>query len=102
MPWALRIGGGDESPIVRVFFKQKTAYEIRPRDWSSDVCSSDLAHGISRRLCRWRKNQLPRYPPRNPPYATRPPRRSAKKLAKSIALFGSCVLTRNSSRFVTM
>src|ERR1043165_1101748 len=25
-----------------VFFKQKTAYEIRPRDWSSDVCSSDL------------------------------------------------------------
>src|ERR1043165_6557509 len=23
-------------------FKQKTAYEIRPRDWSSDVCSSDL------------------------------------------------------------
>src|ERR1043165_4191987 len=25
-------------------FKQKTAYEIRPRDWSSDVCSSDLAH----------------------------------------------------------
>src|SRR5213596_3156463 len=25
------------------FFKQKTAYEIRPCDWSSDVCSSDLA-----------------------------------------------------------
>ena len=25
--------------------KQKTAYEIRPRDWSSDVCSSDLHHG---------------------------------------------------------
>src|SRR5213596_2746378 len=24
------------------FFKQKTAYEIRPCDWSSDVCSSDL------------------------------------------------------------
>src|ERR1043165_77079 len=24
------------------FFKQKTAYEIRPSDWSSDVCSSDL------------------------------------------------------------
>src|ERR1043165_7150785 len=24
------------------FFKQKPAYEIRPRDWSSDVCSSDL------------------------------------------------------------
>src|SRR5213596_4151985 len=26
------------------FFKQKTAYEIRPCDWSSDVCSSDLCH----------------------------------------------------------
>src|SRR3546814_19261760 len=24
-------------------FKQKTAYEMRIRDWSSDVCSSDLA-----------------------------------------------------------
>src|SRR3546814_13794420 len=24
------------------FFKQKTAYELRIRDWSSDVCSSDL------------------------------------------------------------
>src|SRR5213596_1425528 len=27
---------------VFFFFKQKTAYEIRPCDWSSDVCSSDL------------------------------------------------------------
>src|ERR1044071_3476405 len=26
-----------------VFFKQKTAYEISTRDWSSDVCSSDLS-----------------------------------------------------------
>src|SRR3546814_10519565 len=30
------------------FFKQKTAYEMRISDWSSDVCSSDLpdVHGI--------------------------------------------------------
>src|SRR3546814_8975999 len=28
-----------------VFFKQKTAYEMRISDWSSDVCSSDLAGG---------------------------------------------------------
>ena len=27
------------------FFKQKTAYEIVVRDWSSDVCSSDLRTG---------------------------------------------------------
>src|SRR3546814_3624094 len=27
------------------FFKQKTAYEMRISDWSSDVCSSDLFSG---------------------------------------------------------
>src|SRR3546814_19151601 len=27
------------------FFKQKTAYEMRISDWSSDVCSSDLKYG---------------------------------------------------------
>src|SRR3546814_8462011 len=27
------------------FFKQKTAYEMRISDWSSDVCSSDLHAG---------------------------------------------------------
>src|SRR3546814_5187960 len=31
------------------FFKQKTAYEMRISDWSSDVCSSDLRGG--RHLC---------------------------------------------------
>src|SRR3546814_16746705 len=30
------------------FFKQKTAYEMRISDWSSDVCSSDLKHSKSR------------------------------------------------------
>src|SRR3546814_8768906 len=30
------------SIYVFVFFKQKTAYEMRISDWSSDVCSSDL------------------------------------------------------------
>src|SRR3546814_418081 len=29
--------------VVFFFFKQKTAYEMRISDWSSDVCSSDLA-----------------------------------------------------------
>src|SRR3546814_10831318 len=28
------------------FFKQKTGYEMRISDWSSDVCSSDLKPGI--------------------------------------------------------
>src|SRR3546814_7090326 len=31
------------------FFKQKTAYEMRSSDWSSDVCSSDLGTGEARR-----------------------------------------------------
>src|SRR3546814_12793180 len=39
------------------FFKQKTAYEMRISDWSSDVCSSDLFPGPSRPTKRWR---LPR------------------------------------------
>src|SRR3546814_7155874 len=30
---------------VVFFFKQKTAYEMRISDWSSDVCSSDLMYG---------------------------------------------------------
>src|SRR3546814_10203297 len=37
------------------FFKQKTAYEMRISDWSSDVCSSDLRperRGQTRRLGR--------------------------------------------------
>src|SRR3546814_3696401 len=29
--------------MMCLFFKQKTAYEMRISDWSSDVCSSDLA-----------------------------------------------------------
>src|SRR3546814_7790205 len=32
---------------VFFFFKQKTAYERRISDWSSDVCSSDLGSGLS-------------------------------------------------------
>src|SRR3546814_828495 len=37
-------GGGLWSGTVLVFlFKQKTAYEVRISDWSSDVCSSDLS-----------------------------------------------------------
>src|SRR3546814_3664892 len=31
------------------FFKQKTAYEMRISDWSSDVCSSDLPYAVLNR-----------------------------------------------------
>src|SRR3546814_2431148 len=47
-----------------VFFKQKTAYEMRISDWSSDVCSSDLG-GLHQNRFRmhevgqsWRKPML--------------------------------------------
>src|SRR3546814_9273417 len=36
------------------FFKQKTAYEMRISDWSSDVCSSDLVAARGRRDYRVR------------------------------------------------
>src|SRR3546814_5682553 len=32
----------DRRIVFVFFFKQKTAYEMRISDWSSDVCSSDL------------------------------------------------------------
>src|SRR3546814_14923941 len=37
------------------FFKQKTAYEMRISDWSSDVCSSDLREmrGEADKACRY-------------------------------------------------
>src|SRR3546814_8766811 len=35
----------DQLSSVFFFFKQKTAYEMRISDWSSDVCSSDLLVG---------------------------------------------------------
>src|SRR3546814_2264180 len=50
---AVSVIGGSSSPLSWLFvcllcfmcfffFKQKTAYEMRISDWSSDVCSSDL------------------------------------------------------------
>src|SRR3546814_4861616 len=38
--------------VVVFFFKQKTAYEMRISDWSSDVCSSDLPPVVARQDAR--------------------------------------------------
>src|SRR3546814_9917093 len=35
---------------VLFFFKQKTAYEMRISDWSSDVCSSDLVDDAAKAI----------------------------------------------------
>src|SRR3546814_10193560 len=44
------------------FFKQKTAYDLRISDWSSDVCSSDLIwiDPITAVSCRAKTGPLPR------------------------------------------
>src|SRR3546814_2054140 len=41
---------GELSSVRIFFFKQKTAYEMRISDWSSDVCSSDLQYFIHSRM----------------------------------------------------
>src|SRR3546814_8595458 len=38
--------------VLFFFFKQKTAYEMRISDWSSDVCSSDLLNVLANELNR--------------------------------------------------
>src|SRR3546814_9581999 len=46
--------------FVFFFFKQKTAYEMRISDWSSDVCSSDLYAHMNINYLRL-DGPLPRY-----------------------------------------
>src|SRR3546814_2494613 len=46
------------------FFKQKTAYELRISDWSSDVCSSDLGEAgrdLARALLACDQHRLARF-----------------------------------------
>src|SRR3546814_4530219 len=38
-----QVSGFRNRAVFVCFFKQKTAYEVRISDWSSDVCSSDLS-----------------------------------------------------------
>src|SRR3546814_7667224 len=41
------------------FFKQKTAYEMRISDWSSDVCSSDLQRAETLSWLMWQMGSAP-------------------------------------------
>src|SRR3546814_1621288 len=47
---SVRLDDYDRCFFVFFFFKQKTAYEMRISDWSSDVCSSDL-RVVPRHVC---------------------------------------------------
>src|SRR3546814_3575626 len=44
--------------LVVFFFKQKTAYEMRISDWSSDVCSSDLTAEDARVVVEFEGNAV--------------------------------------------
>src|SRR3546814_1826614 len=78
--WVIRVcmeyGCGD-----LFFFKQKTAYEMRISDWSSDVCSSDLFQRTSAHRSR-----------------CRPMRRSSLKMA--LTRSSSTIATRSEERRV--
>src|SRR3546814_2185877 len=70
------------------FFKQKTSYELRISDWSSDVCSSDLRHrpagrGRAPARRRWNAASTPQAP------AHCPPRQSPASRARARAAGGS-------------
>src|SRR3546814_15789746 len=58
--------------VLFFFFKQKTAYEMRISDWSSDVCSSDLAgfidYGSDVEPALRLNPEKAIFPPDDPPY----------------------------------
>src|SRR3546814_1900106 len=72
--------------VFFLFFKQKTAYEMRISDWSSDVCSSDLSlRSISRQerpTCA--EHQSQRLPSRPQP----PSERIVQSLVTTLVSFG--------------
>src|SRR3546814_6363072 len=73
------------SLYVVFFVKQKTAYEMRISDWSSDVCSSDLMPRLYTPRKRDRRPALRNkfnHSGSNPSCPTpRPPRRHARRLS---------------------
>src|SRR3546814_7963700 len=75
------------------FFKQKTAYEMRISDWSSDVCSSDLTPGTSSYHVRGATSMKIPLAERN-----RPLNATTKSTATSTARFSSMEIGRASWR----
>src|SRR3546814_2267475 len=79
--WAVVITSELVSHVV-FFFKQKTAYEMRISDWSSDVCSSDLC---GRSTCSGspgsRTRRRPTAPSRDTTSRT-PPRSEERRVGK--------------------
>src|SRR3546814_2205633 len=84
------------------FFKQKTAYEMRISDWSSDVCSSDLRVQRRPELVAGAGvvgADLGRFPPRRAAAEDEPqPRR--EDVGKDGGAEGWCVISRSEERRV--
>src|SRR3546814_8576233 len=82
--------------MIIFFFKQKTAYEMRISDWSSDVCSSDLSRAalakliaISTRIAPSkgaRGSEIPIGPLTIPIVASCPPTASQRSWISSVML----------------
>src|SRR3546814_7977222 len=69
--------------FIFFFFKQKTAYEMRISDWSSDVCSSDLSSSSMSGAAGARRSPRTKLPAGNHIQKGQPPVWRA-------ALFGLC------------
>src|SRR3546814_7964715 len=69
-----------------LFFTQKTAYEMRISDWSSDVCSSDLGRSRAALQCQPRRG----HPPRDRPVRGRSRRRGGLQDAGARGGGGQC------------
>src|SRR3546814_6472139 len=93
------------------FFKQKTAYEMRISDWSSDVCSSDLEGvmdaSVEENACRENDQAVLRTPPRGPAIRqTMKPSSGAMRMKRIHSTFASVLtelcttLTRSDERRV--
>src|SRR3546814_3623973 len=84
------------------FFMQKTAYEMRISDWSSDVCSSDLhQHGLAPSYPAphieppWRRGRTAQHFPMRAPAR----RRSFQFLLQCVESLGGGLLIRVSPQF---
>src|SRR3546814_4975656 len=78
------------------FFKQKTAYELRISDWSSDVCSSDLDGTYHlEKIGRWMVDRevRARFPDMDDPAHLNPIQERARKRSEERRVGIECVST---------
>src|SRR3546814_1629867 len=82
----------DSLIVIFFFFKQKTAYEMRISDWSSDVCSSDL-FGLACRTDDEERRSLPDRDARWKLDKRLPPAPRRGRLPRGATAPGRCVRT---------